>query len=70
MIGFVTWPPFITIYRYEKSSLVPRPYELGSGDTQYNSVVQTAEIVSHQSNSKQVQTTKNAPIRFETTKCY
>ena len=28
------------------SSLVPRPYKLGSGDTQYNSVVQTAEITS------------------------
>ena len=52
------------------ASLVPRPYELGSSDTEQNSVVKTAEIVSHQLNSKQAQTTRNAPIRFETTKCY
>ena len=52
------------------TSLIPRPYELGSGDMQYNSVVQTAEITSHQSNPKQIPTTNNAPIRFETRKCY
>ena len=28
------------------TSLAPRPYRLGSGDTQYNSMVHTAEIVS------------------------
>ena len=49
---------FIYIAIYMHASLVPRPYELGSGDMQHDSVVQTAEIVGHRSNSKQVQTTK------------
>ena len=36
-------------------SLVPRPYELGSGDMQCNSVVQTTEYIGHQPNRNKFQ---------------